>query len=366
MIKVGCDPEFTLLNASGSRVTVDMFEEHKSIGTIKGDHGGAVGELNPVPDTKPTVVVENLRKLILKVKEYYPSHKLVAGGGLQHGLSTGGHIHLSGMSDELLNFSVTNYNYGSRSNRDRAHPSIVGDKLILVLDSFIATKMQKLRNGKRADKGYNLLSKIKRKTYPYNIQGFEYRSTPSFIVSPYVTEAVLATAQHIANMWAVKPQTFDEFLNKGISSSGRFRKHSAKFRDYDMLYPAGTDSTSRYYRQQIINFKTLVFNRSFDLGDLRAFDYWAAPTSALVVARTRDHSVTLNRTIQLQPCQLTISRTDDVTFSDESVIRVVRFAVPEVKINPIQSRNIPWTYRTIRDRELHPDVIYISKNLRPF
>ena len=81
-IKIGCDPEFAVVDQHNRRV---VFEWHdtSSYGIIKSDHGGAVGEFNPTPDEHPSVVVRNLKHLIIKTAEHYPSHRIVSGGGNQ-------------------------------------------------------------------------------------------------------------------------------------------------------------------------------------------------------------------------------------------------------------------------------------------
>ncbi|HOT05550.1 MAG TPA: hypothetical protein PK171_04855, partial [Atribacter sp.] len=183
-IRIGCDPEFAVIDNHDSYI---RFTYHKNLdcGFVKDDHCGAVGELNPNSSTNPAEVVENLRTLIKEIKREYPTLRVIGGGGAKYRISTGGHIHLSGLTN--LDFQgYENYSWHRRSTRNHIRPTTKGNKLVLALDAFIARPMQRLQNGKRADKSYNLLSKIKIKSYSNGSDGFEYRSTPSWLTSPKV------------------------------------------------------------------------------------------------------------------------------------------------------------------------------------
>jgi len=361
-IKIGCDPEFSIVDQRGQRISFDM-EESCHSGKIKWDHAGAIGEFNPRADVHPGQVVRHLRTLVVKTKEHYPRHRLVAGGGGEYGTSTGGHIHFSGGAD-YDDFTAEDYSWMRRSRRTSCLPVTAGNKLVLALDCFVGARMQKLRHGLRQDASYNLLSKIKRKIYSGNVHGFEYRSAPSFIVTPQFAEATLATAQQIAKQWLVKPDTFDNLLTRnGETGRGRPRRVRAKRGDYQLLIPDGSSESDRYYRNQVRYFTNIMFNRHFDLGDLRMVDYW---TSGISTGSSLALPV-VNRVITLQPCQLKlVNYNEREDFESESVFRVVRFAVPEVKVYPIENRFIPWRFRLRRDVSLKENTLYVSKNLRPF
>jgi len=374
-IKIGCDPELSIVR-DGYTGRFDMYRDMEG-GTIKPDHCGQVGEVNPKASLKPSKVVSNLRQLLTAVKNEYSSYKIVVGGGKQWGVSTGGHIHFSSTVVDRYDFSAQDYSWHSRSRQDSVLPITPANKLVLALDGFIGSKLQKLTNGKREDRSYNLLSKIKRKNYD-GISGFEYRSAPSFITTPQLAEATLATAQRIASLWETKNTVYDEiigriFAGNDQSSQPRYtrrgrlrrpRRKSMKVRrsDFQLIIPTANTDAARYYRNQIRYFMSIIGNRNFNLGDERMMDYW---TSAITADGNSQVAVTSDRTIALMPCQIKIvNKTDD--FEDEQVIKVARFAVPEVKVYPVERNYIPWTFRLRRDQKLRPNTLYFSQNLRPF
>jgi len=361
-VKIGCDPEFTLVNEHGQKITFNYSKRTKS-GIIKPDHCGAVGEFNPTADLHPGTVVRNLRKLITKTKSHFNNYTLQAGGGKNHNHSTGGHIHFSSNTDFTSSMTSRDYSWSRRHTTESVETLSSGNKLTLSLDSFIGMRMQKMLNGKRHDKSYNQLSKIKRKNYE-GCSGFEYRSAPSFIVTPQFTEATLSTAQRIAEMWITKNDAFDSILSRnGTTNRGKLRRTVAKRKDFNLLLPTGRDTKDRYYRNQIRYFVSTVFNKQFDLGDNRMLDFWTNTT----VAGNPSVPITGNREIQLQPCQLKlIDYNEREDFESEQVFKIVRFAVPEVKIYPINGMWVPWRFRLSRDRKLDENKLYISKNLRPF
>lgn len=369
-IKIGCDPEFTLLDQHGSHRNFDMFEHVGRHGTVKSDHGGAVGEFNPSASDHPHDVVENLRHLILKVHEHYPNYKVVAGGGKEYQISTGGHIHLSGI--DTSDIGAHDYSWGSRYRSNRLTPMTPGNKLILTFDGFIGSRLQKLKNGKRSDSAYNQLSAVRRQDYTGGIRGIEYRSAPSFLTTPQLAEATLATAMYITKLWKVKPNCFDTFLSKRstIDAGHRWKKVIAKRQDFLELMPTDNDEEARYFKTQIRFFMDIALNRAFDLGNTNLIQFWTAPVAAPVAVPRTSVTVTrrisrADRRIVLQPCQLKIARGDD-NFSSEHVERVVRFAVSEVRIYPIAGQFVPWHFRFIRDQILKANTIYISKDLRKF
>jgi len=372
VIKVGCDPEFVLLNQHGSHTPFD-YSSSSHHGSIHSDHGGAVGELNPAASDNPHDVVENLRHLILKVHERYPNHKIVAGGGKEYRLSTGGHIHLSNIPVDDI--GAHDYSWGSRYRGNRLEPCTPGNKLILTFDGFIGSRLQKLKNGKRNDSAYNQLSSIRRQTYGAdnintsysNIHGIEYRSAPSFLTTPQLAEATLAIALYITKLWKVKPNCFDEFLGKRSQlDAPRWKKVVAKRPDFYALMPTGNDEEARYYKSQIRLFSDIALNRTFDLGNTNLLQYWTSPlTSSRVSVVVPRRISRADRRIVLQPCQLKVCSDTD-NFSSEHVERVVRFAVPEVKIYPIRGQAVPWRFRLVRDQVLKEHTIYISKDLRKF
>nr|WP_275983803.1 hypothetical protein [Paenibacillus hamazuiensis] len=177
-VKLGMDPEFVLRDASGEIVFADRFM----------DKDGRVGcdslilpdlrkifplaELRPSPSEDVRQLVINLQKTMRLAagKITDPHLEWLAGGMPVPGFPLGGHIHFSSV---WMNVHLV-----------RALDNYVALPLVLLED--VSTR------GRRPQ--YGCLGDVRRKSYG----GFEYRTLPSWILSPTVTKGVLALAKLVA------------------------------------------------------------------------------------------------------------------------------------------------------------------------
>lgn len=348
-ITVGCDPEFLVIDEVNHVINFhgNFTNDHGNIGS---DHGGRVGELRPTHGS-PKQVVEHIREQMKIIKDHLGStKKLVAGGGGDYHESIGGHIHIGGLRLQRNYTSFTRWrNRGmSQLQLNTIDPE---HKLIFAFDFFIGLRLQKVQGGKRPRSSlYGKPSDIETKSH-----GFEYRTAPSWITDPILAEAVLVIAQKIVELWQIKPDSFDAFIAS--------KKRTARRRDYNMLIPAGPEC--RYVQQQVNNFRKVAFSKTYKLNNTETLNLWTNVVAVQQIYDVKSRSrLRSPNTIELKICQLKlIEQTDE--FVNETVTRVCKFAVPEVKIHPLGDY-APWQWQLTNDLRLKPDTIYFSKDLRPF
>jgi len=348
-VKVGADPEFLVVDNSGNALSAHPFEHRGEYGEIGTDHGGSVGEFRPKPGS-PSEVTANIKSMFQHIKRQSPNTKIMAGGGCGTGHSIGGHIHIGGIPLASHYNSFTrqrNRGMMRQLNLDTVNPD---HKLIYALDFFIGRRLKKVPGAKRGSGAYGALSDIETKSHG----GFEYRTPPSWLSDPLLTESTLAIAQRIAEMWQIKPTAYDIFISAG--------KRAARKKDYNILIPQAPASAQRYMQNQVANFKRVIFSKTYKMNLPNCIDMWTAPLQTLSV--TMDRSTGTER-IQLQVCQIKVI-TGGSDFQQETVAKVCRFGLPEVKIYALTQDHTPWHLRLTRDIRLRPNTIYFSKSLRRY
>ncbi|AWB44894.1 hypothetical protein DCC85_12130 [Paenibacillus sp. CAA11] len=180
-VRVGLDPEFILFDPkSGKVIPASRFLGRQGRAGcdavwIRGKCYYPVAELRPAPATHPSALFRQLRaSMALAAREIEDtSLHWYAGGMPLEGLPLGGHVHLSGVpfSPELLR----------------------------ALDNYLALLVAVLEDSRSLKRRprYGFLGDFR--LQPHG--GFEYRTLPSFLVSPMVTKAVIALAFLIANQY---------------------------------------------------------------------------------------------------------------------------------------------------------------------
>ncbi|MFB9330476.1 hypothetical protein ACFFSY_31425 [Paenibacillus aurantiacus] len=172
-ILIGADPEFLLVNSKGKVVPADRY--------LGGGHGAGtdamviggkiarpVAELRPAPNAAPSIVVSHIRGLLsiaqMRIKE--DGLRWVAGAMPVAGFALGGHIHLSGVP-------LTN-------------------RLLRQLDSYVALPlaMAEADSGRKRRPKFGVMGDCRQQPHG----GFEYRTLPSWLVSPLACEAALSLA----------------------------------------------------------------------------------------------------------------------------------------------------------------------------
>lgn len=175
---LGMDPEFLLVQMPESKIVpASRFLERTGVAgcdsvTIGGRRIYPVAELRPAPSSEPRELLAHLMRAFAAASRSISDHSLIwqAGGMPQRGLPLGGHIHFSGVT--------------------------LNGELLRALDNYLALPLAVLQDPRGSGRRprYGALGDFRLKSYG----GFEYRTLPSFLVSPLVAKGVVALAGLIA------------------------------------------------------------------------------------------------------------------------------------------------------------------------
>lgn len=168
-ITIGADPEFEIWYGNETRNAGGILG-----GTsvpVGSDVGGKQGELRPKYGT-PKVCFNSLNTLLneafYKLTNHFNNENFVIVAGEGKKWDTGGHIHIGGAGNTLTSAQLA------------------------TLDKFIYRPIKSICNGVRKNGNYDKASAIR--TQPH---GVEYRSAPSWLAHPIVTNGVLNAANTI-------------------------------------------------------------------------------------------------------------------------------------------------------------------------
>jgi hypothetical protein len=171
---LGADPEFVLLTPEGRVAPASRyFPPGAAVGSdslvVHGIRHWPLAELRPAPAAEPAVLAGELRRLLAEAARRAGDEPLTwrAGALPVPGLPLGGHIHFSGVAPT--------------PGRLRA------------LDNAVALPLRLLEppGAARRRPRYGTLGDFRRKAHG----GFEYRTPPSWLVSPALACGVLALAK---------------------------------------------------------------------------------------------------------------------------------------------------------------------------
>ena len=193
LFKVGCDPEFALLNEDELVNASEVINETNAFGL---DGCDFIAELRPSPSINPSQVVQTLHKDMVRgyynnpeVRELYWKAGSSSQSASEGAFATGGHIHLG--IDRSLPHNV----YGNKMD---FYLQIVSH-----LDTYLSQLIRLLElpkeTGERAENEYGYPGDVRT-----NNHGIEYRTLGSWLTSPRVAEGVLCLAQTVVYqaMWA--------------------------------------------------------------------------------------------------------------------------------------------------------------------
>ncbi|MBP1905701.1 hypothetical protein J2Z32_002349 [Paenibacillus turicensis] len=176
-LQIGMDPEFILFDPKRGKV-VPAAKFLNRIGNagcdsvrIEGRLRFPLAELRPEPAQEPRQLMKHLLGSFRTAYNMISDRSLIwqAGGMPRRGFCLGGHLHFSGVT--------------------------LTPELLHVLDNYLALLVFVLEDGsslKRRPR-YGFLGDFRIKDYG----GFEYRTLPSFLISPLVTKGVLALVKLI-------------------------------------------------------------------------------------------------------------------------------------------------------------------------
>lgn len=171
---IGMDPEFLLFDPNHGKVVPASryLQFHGEAGCdvlrYRGQRLFPLAELRPRPGKEPRDVVMHLLRAFREARDSIEDRGLIwqAGAMPQRGFPLGGHLHFSGVA--------------------------LTPELLRTLDNYLALPLAVLEDPRSASRRpkYGFLGDFRIKEYG----GFEYRTLPSFLISPLVTKGVVALA----------------------------------------------------------------------------------------------------------------------------------------------------------------------------
>lgn len=181
-VTLGADPEFALATDDGKLLYASRYLKHR--GEVGYDRQsrrqrGSVfplAEIRPNPSPSPLVLANNIRRALHSAGRMLPTNRTrwMAGSNPLSRFPTGGHVHLSGIA--------------------------LSTPVLLALDAYVAIPFMLLERRTRARqrrRKYGRLGEFRRKEHG----GFEYRTLPSWLVSPAATRAALCLVKVVATEW---------------------------------------------------------------------------------------------------------------------------------------------------------------------
>lgn len=185
---IGADPEFVMLRPDGKIVPASRYlPRDGDVGcdsvVIRGVRRWPLAELRPAPATEPAAVAADLRRLLGEAARRTAGATLSwrAGAGPVRGLPLGGHVHISGAA-------------------------LTGERL-RAMDNAVALPLRLLEppSGAARRPRFGALGDFRRQSHG----GFEYRTPPSWLVSPRLACGALAlakvAAEHARELAASRP-----------------------------------------------------------------------------------------------------------------------------------------------------------------
>ena len=175
---LGTDPEFILVDASGTLKLASRYFSRRGVVGCDAIWQGSnrdnkpLVELRPRPSSSPRELIVRLyRGMLLAAKKINnPNVSWLAGALPRPGLPIGGHIHFSGVP--------------------------LGSAILRALDNYVTLPLVLLedKRGLKRRTTYGFLGNFREKFHG----GFEYRTPPSWLVSPTLTKGILSLAKLIA------------------------------------------------------------------------------------------------------------------------------------------------------------------------
>ena len=183
---LGADPEFALAGDDGRILYASRYLQHRGeVGYDRQSRGqrGTVfplAEIRPNPSPSPLVLARNVERALRHAQMYLPTRraKWMAGSNPMSRFPTGGHVHISGVP--------------------------LSTPLLLALDTYVAIPMMLIERRTRARqrrRKYGRMGDFRRKEHG----GFEYRTLPSWLVSPAATRAALCLVKTVVTEWPSLP-----------------------------------------------------------------------------------------------------------------------------------------------------------------
>lgn len=178
-ILIGADPEFILVDPNGKIIAASTYfskDDAEEFGAdvmlVKQGWTHPIAELRPSPSQFPDELLKKVQRLMIKAARQMNDSSIhwLAGGMPKKGMSLGGHIHISGIS--------------------------CTSAILRLLDCYVALPLRLIEDpgGSRRRPKYGALGDFRRQSYG----GFEYRTLPSWLVSPAAASIALSLCWLVA------------------------------------------------------------------------------------------------------------------------------------------------------------------------
>jgi len=185
-VTLGADPEFSLATDDGRILYASRYLPYRGeVGYDRQswERRGTVyplAEIRPAPSPSPLVLANNVGRALEKARALLPTARTrwMAGSNPLARVPTGGHVHISGVP--------------------------LTTPLLLALDTYVAVPfmlLEKRTRAKQRRRRYGRLGDFRRKEHG----GFEYRTLPSWLVSPSAAKAALCLVKTVATEWPRLP-----------------------------------------------------------------------------------------------------------------------------------------------------------------
>lgn len=190
--KLGCDPEFVVLNNEGEIVNVANQMEHH--GVVGWDHGGAVVELRPSPSRGTYALVKRLQEIIKEDAKHLHKYRWRGGAYYKTVRRTaylGGHVHLGfePFGDQIVHV----YDPLEKKQKEKDYNLLIKacDRVTKTLEKLDILPTSESRT-RRMESGYGTFGDVR--SCP-NDDGekrhIEYRSMASWLYDPKTAYLVL-------------------------------------------------------------------------------------------------------------------------------------------------------------------------------
>jgi hypothetical protein len=183
-VKIGCDPEFMILASDGKIVpslTICDDENLKNHFGREVGQGGWLFELRPDPSTNIFALLANIRKIMKIHIRKFPYLKkciFIGGHAAEDHFAIGGHIHIS--TDEMYSDDLLESNFKRFINK-------------IIYSGFMHIINDKEGQYVRQTIGYGKARDFR--CCKYDSSSLEYRTPPSWLVSPTLAFIFLTLAK---------------------------------------------------------------------------------------------------------------------------------------------------------------------------
>lgn len=187
--RVGCDPEFILLDGMGKTVAAStFFPQHGPVGW---DHGGRIAEFRPDPSRGVYLIVKKIKSLMETALQ---ANKRLRAGAFCNNECLGGHIHFGFNAFDEKPLGNTGALSGGKLNARGAQVTKALDTLTKTLESLDILPKAESTSRRKSNEGH---------IYHYGDYGdvrdcsghMEYRTMASWLYDPKVAFLCLTAAK---------------------------------------------------------------------------------------------------------------------------------------------------------------------------